>query len=1000
MDETAETTAASESGHLHHTIEEAAEPVAQFWPMKGFVHHNPIHGLEHLPFDEAIREANHLFGAEGYLPVVEYRGFYRNGRIRARSVDRALERVGPRPGNESLLLSDRKVTEAEVLRLHFLFGFEAVDPALLPWQFNGGGALERLRADLPDETTARITASEPAHRYLPRVWNHVLDVLDLPDPLWDEQPSEATDHQGAETTVHIELPFRRSLSDWVQQLAGVSIVDTIDEQMIKWIAAFVDEGMAGWEMPGKASGFYSAWRDLAQSDASGRFLGIERFAEKLQALPAEPEQAIRQALRALEIPTERWREYLTRVLAQLPGWTGFIRWRGLNPEEPIQQENPIDVVHYLGVRLFYELELTRVVTRRDFGVDAELSALTDYWRARRQDYATRMAKTAIRGKNLLLAPRDAWRLFHLITFLGLLSEEYRALTRKDAERLIGWLDEFPVEQHPPVWLEAYEDSYRDDVLSKLSAHRNTQTDKGERPRAQVAFCIDVRSEPFRRFFETTGPYETLGFAGFFGIPISHRVYDTDESVALCPVLLTPQHALFELPRPGQQNALTDYASGSRFRRLGEQLFHDLKHSPIAAFVLVDVLGLFFSVGLIGKTLVRRPYHALVHAMLRWFERPVATKINVGIDAGDPPKVAGRPTALIRGFTVEEQATFVGNGLRTMGLTENLGRFVVLCGHGGNSDNNPYFAALHCGACGGRPGDPNARSFAAMGNHPQVRSVLKERGLIIPEDTWFLGAKHDTNTDRVEPYDLQDVPASHAEDLQMLRRDLERGGTEQALDRCGRIPGAPVNISAAAAYAHVKARSVDWANPRPEWGLSGNAGFIIGRRRLTKGLDLGGRIFLNSYDPEPDPEGAILEKIMTAPLIVGEWINMEHYFSATDPWNYGSGSKVIHNVVSGVGLMLGSQSDLQTGLPLQTVNDGEIHHHEPMRLLAIIEAKPDVIAAIIQRHAILQQLFHNQWVNLVAVDPNTFEFHRYNPDASWELTELAHRHETTKEETSS
>ena len=59
----------------------------------------------------------------------------------------------------------------------------------------------------------------------------------------------------------------------------------------------------------------------------------------------------------------------------------------------------------------------------------------------------------------------------------------------------------------------------------------------------------------------------------------------------------------------------------------------------------------------------------------------------------------------------------------------------------------------------------------------------------------------------------------------------------------------------------------------------------------------------------------------APLIVGQWINMEHYFSAVDPWFWGSGSKVIHNVVSGVGVMLGSQSDLQTGLPLQTVNDG-------------------------------------------------------------------------------
>ena len=143
------------------------------------------------------------------------------------------------------------------------------------------------------------------------------------------------------------------------------------------------------------------------------------------------------------------------------------------------------------------------------------------------------------------------------------------------------------------------------------------------------------------------------------------------------------------------------------------------------------------------------------------------------------------------------------------------------------------------------------------------------------------------------------------------------------------------------------------------------------------------MFLHSYDPIADPAGGILEKIMTAPLIVGEWINTGYYFSGADPWKYGSGSKVFHNVVGGVGMMLGSQSDLQMGFPLQTVNDGDRHYHEPMRLLAIIEHTPSVISSIIEKHGILQQLFHNQWLNLVALDPHTFEFHRYNPDGLWE-----------------
>jgi uncharacterized protein YbcC (UPF0753/DUF2309 family) len=339
--------------------------------------------------------------------------------------------------------------------------------------------------------------------------------------------------------------------------------------------------------------------------------------------------------------------------------------------------------------------------------------------------------------------------------------------------------------------------------------------------------------------------------------------------------------------------------------------------------------------------------------------------------------------LIPGFTLEEQAAFIGGGLRVIGLTRQLGRFVVVCGHGAISENNPYAAAYNCGACGGAHGDPNARVFAAMANRPEVRQKLADGGLVIPGDTWFLAGKHDTTTDRVSFYDIDDIPASHLEDFERLRRDLEKAGAVQTAERCARLPGSPRKMSPERAFAHALSRSADWANPRPEWGLSSNAAFLIGRRRMTEGLDLESRVFLHSYDPDSDPEGALLEKIMTAPLIVGEWINMEYYFSAVDPWFYGSGSKVIHNVVAGVGVMLGSQSDLQSGLPLQGVNDGARHYHEPMRLLAIIEAPPARIAALIQKHAILQQVFHNGWMNLLARDPETRVFFRYNPDSTWE-----------------
>ncbi len=952
------------ASELVHQIEEAVEPVSQFWPMKGFVSHNPIQGLEHLPFDEAVRQAKQLFGADGYLSIDEYRSAHESGRITAASVDRALERLGP-GSDGSVLLGSRTVTAGEVQRLHFLHGIDSLAPALFDWQFTSGRALTRSRA-------GTMTDAE-----LDALWRHALAALDLVDPRFGDRdrPTAAGD------VAKIELPFRRALSDWIDEAASATIVTTIDAQVIKWVSSFVDEGMAAWEMPDKRSGFYAAWRELAQFDASGRLLGIERFAEKVAALSDDPEAAIRASLQALEVPETRWPDYLMRVLAQLPGWTGLIRWRGLNPDDPIQKACPIDIVQYLAVRMFYEVELVNVESRRRWNVTGTLSAITRY--LERQGGVASAAVSA----NKVAVCRDAWRVFNLAQFLGLSSEAARAMTKEDATTLLGWLDEFPDERQKPVWLEAYEDSFRFDLLSKIAAHRASAPPVDGRPLAQAAFCIDVRSEPFRRHFEAAASVETLGYAGFFGIPISHRGYDTEESYPLCPVLLVPSNALLELPRAGQEQALATYASGSRWKHFGEHLFHELKHNPIAAFLLVDVLGPFFSVALLGKTLIRRPYKALSDAIRGLFVQPVETEIRVGMTTGEAPEVGGQPIDLTHGFTVEQQANFIEGGLRMIGLIEKFGRFVVLCGHGSETDNNPYFAALDCGACGGRHGDPNARTFAAMANSSEVRAELAQRGLTIPEDTWFLPAKHNTTSDRVDLYDLIDVPDSHRNDLEKLRRAFVAGGEQQALERCRRIPGTPPGMTAKQAYAHVEARCMDWATTRPEWGLSGNAGFVIGRRQLTKGLDLGGRCFMHSYDASTDPDGAFLERIMTAPLVVTEWINMQYYTSATDPWKYGSGSKVIHNIVSGIGVMYGSQSDLATGLPLQTVNDGKTHYHEPVRLLALIEAAPEIIGGIIAKHEILQQFFHNQWLNLVALDPQTFEFHRYNTDATWERIEL-------------
>ncbi|MDD3575402.1 MAG: Na-translocating system protein MpsB, partial [Halothiobacillus sp.] len=313
---------------------------------------------------------------------------------------------------------------------------------------------------------------------------------------------------------------------------------------------------------------------------------------------------------------------------------------------------------------------------------------------------------------------------------------------------------------------------------------------------------------------------------------------------------------------------------------------------------------------------------------------------------------------------QEKIKLAEGMLRGLGLIDRFARIILLAGHGTSTTNNPHRAGLDCGACAGQTGEVSARVAASLLNESAVRLGLAGKGIHIPRDTRFIAALHDTTTDQMS---LLDVPTTGVDPviLKAVTQALEQAGE---LTRLERLVTLDKQVDQQSAARHVIHRGRDWSQVRPEWGLAGNGAFIAAPRWRTRGLDLHGRAFLHDYDWRKDPDFGVLTLIMTAPLVVASWINLQYYGSTVDNERLGCGNKVLHNVVGGlVGVLEGNSGDLRIGLSLQSLHNGETWRHEPLRLNAFIEAPTDALDRIIQDHPMLRQLVDNHWLNLCQID---------------------------------
>jgi len=676
-----------------------------------------------------------------------------------------------------------------------------------------------------------------------------------------------------------------TIADLAAQASGIDWPELISERFGAWAAGYFDEGQALWAAP-RGRGAYVAWRAVATYDLTPEIIGLPGFATHVSKAPETAPDAVASVVQRIAIPAEALETYFHLILMTLGGWAQYARYQLWQAE--LGGGADTTITDFLAIRLIWEAAL----------LDRYENQIGDQWKAVIALHALPVTATADHVVDAILQ---------------------EALERAGQR-----------------------------ILAETLAAPGT-VPSHNRPALQAAFCIDVRSEVFRRALESVNPdVQTLGFAGFFDLTVSHRRFASDVQELRFPVLL---NAGLTTCSGGHHDIPADQSA--RFKARAKRAWGRFKLAAVSSFAFVEATGPVYASKLVSDALG-------LHAT----------------PAPNDPTPRLDPT-----LDLATRTKAVETVLRAMSLTTNFARLVLLAGHGANVVNNPHASNLHCGACGGYSGEVNARLLAALLNDPELRAGLVPQGIEIPADTLFLGALHDTTTDAVTLYSDDHPSVPHQSVIRQAKVWLEAAGVISRGERALRLPRA-------AGEGSLTGRSRDWAEVRPEWGLAGCKAFIAAPRRRTAGKTLEGRAFLHDYNWKSDRDFVVLELILTAPVVVASWISLQYYGSTVAPTVFGSGNKLLHNVTGGMGVVEGNGGVMRAGLPWQSVHDGERFVHEPLRLTVCIEAPREAMTAILKRHEGVRALFDNRWLHLFTLDETGRMAWRYAGDLQWTAVSVA------------
>ena len=388
-------------------------------PITAFVFLNTLQALEDLPFDEGLRRGARLFGCHPYMTEDRYRDKLAVGRIRPNDLSVALREDLGEHGQASICGLGSRFELRQAMLEHPL----RIGPTEeLRWFVAETDSLNRLRREAPFGVLERYIA-ETKHWVMrelcirfapgdeqPPITRDPRDrqiVADLLARFEGENVEKWTDDEWETMSLHglwrvcrdgvedIATFAPASLAalrhrDYLLEATGQDSDALVHDILIRFCAAFTDQGLAHWHLPHREEGFYRSFTGLyreAGGPPDAWLQGLPEELDRLDAAGMTPFDSILESLELLGVVEDEWDDFVPATLLALRGWAGMIHQMAVRADRVALSAPADSLIEFLAVRLILERLALAHVAQETMHFEGSLSWLRAAIHAERGEQA-------------------------------------------------------------------------------------------------------------------------------------------------------------------------------------------------------------------------------------------------------------------------------------------------------------------------------------------------------------------------------------------------------------------------------------------------------------------------------------------------------------------------------------------------------------------------------------------------------------------------------------